>query len=265
MIKKILKPAYISVKQRMLIYRLALVPVRELSEHKTVLIIAPHPDDEILGLGGFIIQQLERGADVYVAYLTDGERSLADLSPEKVAGERIEISERVLHELNIAEKNIFRFHLPDGQLPRSGSHGFTEAMELLSELVGSLKPDAVFVTHFLDTWPYDHVAAYELAEATMAETDASDIFLYGYWVWLSYSLPVKRCYAIDWKHTIRISVDNEMEIKKKLMGAYLSPTAPNGKPWSGVLPKAMLQVFEYPYEIVTLHKVTSKVKRHIEF
>jgi LmbE family N-acetylglucosaminyl deacetylase len=41
-----------------------------------IIIVAPHPDDEILGCGGVIQQALAAGADVHVIYLTNGDHNL---------------------------------------------------------------------------------------------------------------------------------------------------------------------------------------------
>jgi LmbE family N-acetylglucosaminyl deacetylase/glycosyltransferase involved in cell wall biosynthesis len=38
-----------------------------------VLVLAPHPDDEIFGCGGVLVQALNAGADVRVVFLTDGD------------------------------------------------------------------------------------------------------------------------------------------------------------------------------------------------
>ena len=38
-----------------------------------VLVLAPHPDDEVLGAGALILRALEAGASVHVAFATDGE------------------------------------------------------------------------------------------------------------------------------------------------------------------------------------------------
>ena len=38
-----------------------------------VLIIAPHPDDEVIGCGGVILNYLEQGSDVTVVIVTNGE------------------------------------------------------------------------------------------------------------------------------------------------------------------------------------------------
>ena len=35
-----------------------------------VLVIAPHPDDEVLGCGGTIVKHMRRGAEVYLCVVT---------------------------------------------------------------------------------------------------------------------------------------------------------------------------------------------------
>ena len=39
---------------------------------KKLLIIAPHPDDEIIGIGGTIIKNIALGNNVYIAIVTKG-------------------------------------------------------------------------------------------------------------------------------------------------------------------------------------------------
>ncbi len=250
-IRSILKPFYIGVKRNLLKARLRFAPVRDLSGFRRVLVIAPHPDDEILGAGGCIMNLLEKERAVFTAFLTDGEHSLPDLDPRRVAEERIGISKGVLGILGLAEESVFRFHFPDGKIPRDGDSEFAVMTDRLAEVMRKVGPDAVLVTHPHETWPYDHVAACEMAIAALDKAGQSDTALYGYWVWLSYSLPMKRFAEIDWGSTVRVAVGDAVR-KKRLMDAYLEPLAPNGKPWSGVLPKEMLSMFDYPYEIVTL-------------
>ena len=46
-----------------------------LTREDRLLIVAPHPDDEILGTGGLIQQAIAVGADVRVVYLTNGDHN----------------------------------------------------------------------------------------------------------------------------------------------------------------------------------------------
>lgn len=47
-------------------------------EEKKVLVIAPHPDDEILGAGGTIAKRVNAGYKVYVCIVTKGYPPLFD-------------------------------------------------------------------------------------------------------------------------------------------------------------------------------------------
>ena len=53
---------------------------------KKILIIAPHPDDEILGCGGTIIKNVAEGNEVYVCIVTKG--CLPLFNPERVEENR---------------------------------------------------------------------------------------------------------------------------------------------------------------------------------
>lgn len=224
---------------------------RPLPEYGSILLIAPHPDDEIIGIGGFLAAHLRAGRHATIVYLTDGENSLEDLEPAVVSLERSKLTSRVLSRLGVAESQAIRLHLPDGSVPRASGHPeqFLGAVKRLVSVIEESKPDAVLVTHPLDTWPYDHVAAYELAvEALKRSSRTSD--LYGYWVWLWYCMPLNKALGIDWSQVTALDISREMAEKTVLMDEYLEARAPDGRPWSGVLPAAMLKVFRRPYEVV---------------
>ncbi len=45
---------------------------------KTVLVFSPHPDDDVISMGGTIIRLVEQGHKVYVAYMTSGNIAVFD-------------------------------------------------------------------------------------------------------------------------------------------------------------------------------------------
>ncbi|TAN15244.1 MAG: glucosamine-6-phosphate deaminase [Chitinophagaceae bacterium] len=53
-------------------------PERALPEHKRVLIFSPHPDDDIISMGGTFIRLHEQGHDVHVGYQTSGNIAVSD-------------------------------------------------------------------------------------------------------------------------------------------------------------------------------------------
>ena len=45
---------------------------------KTVLVFSPHPDDDVISMGGTIIRLVEQGHKVHIAYMTSGNIAVFD-------------------------------------------------------------------------------------------------------------------------------------------------------------------------------------------
>lgn len=216
---------------------------------KNLLVLAPHPDDEILGLGGIILQFLKNGSKIHIVYLTDGEGSGVWLDKEEIKRQRIALSNQVCGELGISYENITRLHIPDGAVPFKGQAGYVEVVAQVQNLIDILKPDAVFATHSLDYWPYDHVACAELAkDAVQNATHTPELWYY--WVWAWYNLRPWQLQRIK-NSKIRKFDCSEWKLRKKeLIKIYLNANTPDHKPWSGVLPKALIKALSGKYEVV---------------
>ncbi len=124
-----------------------------MSEEKLdVIVVAPHPDDAELGMGGAILNMLARGLKVGILDLTDGEPtphgSLEIRAKEtKAASEVLGITWRK----NLGLKN--RFLEPT-----------LEARRELAIVFRETQPDWIFAPFWVDAHP-DHVAATELVDA----------------------------------------------------------------------------------------------------
>lgn len=53
-------------------------PVQSLPFPKTVLVFSPHPDDDVISMGGTLIRLVSQGHDVHVAYETSGDLAVHD-------------------------------------------------------------------------------------------------------------------------------------------------------------------------------------------
>lgn len=247
-LRKLVKPLYLWAKRLSLRLWLATRPLSVLPGYRTIMVVAPHPDDEILGLGGYLIRQLARGCRVVLVYLTNGEKSLEEIAPEVVAGQRRRLGAAVQEELGLASGLAVWCGFPDGAVPGRGAQGFDAAVDRIAAIARDVDPDAMFVTHPQETWPYDHVAAFDIVSEALKRS-SSPCDLYGYWVWLWYSMPLRQLPKLGWRGIVRIPVHEELQKKRELMGIYLTSQAPNGRPWSGVLPHAMTRPFMYPFEV----------------
>ena len=216
---------------------------------KSILVLAPHPDDEIIGVGGLVLQTLKNKGQVYITYLTDGENSGAFSNKNEIKKQRTNLSNQVTNKLNINPENISRLHLPDGKLPLNNENGFNEAVDLIKQQIETIQPDAVFATAKSDYWPYDHVACSQIAmEAIKKATFKSDLWFY--WVWTWYHLKPWQLLKVNFNKLYKINISMELKEKQKLIDTYLNPVSPYGYPWSGKLPKSMITPLYKPYEII---------------
>jgi len=53
----------------------ALEDIDKITRNDRILVLAPHPDDETIGCAGIIQEALKAGADVHIAYLTNGDHN----------------------------------------------------------------------------------------------------------------------------------------------------------------------------------------------
>ena len=117
-----------------------------------VLVIAPHPDDAELGMGGTIRVMLDRGLRVGVLDLTDGEPTPRG-SPE--------IRARETAAATAALGIPWRENLG---LPNRRLRATLRARGGLAGIIRRVRPRWLFAPHWVDAHP-DHVAATRLVEA----------------------------------------------------------------------------------------------------
>ncbi|GLZ55721.1 PIG-L family deacetylase [Actinomycetospora sp. NBRC 106378] len=82
-----------------------------------VVVLAPHPDDETLGVGATLATWARAGAAVTVLAVTDGEAShpgSPTLSPARLVERRVAERTAALHRLGLAGAPVVRAGLPDG-------------------------------------------------------------------------------------------------------------------------------------------------------
>jgi LmbE family N-acetylglucosaminyl deacetylase len=79
-----------------------------------LLVVAPHPDDEILGAGGLIRTWAARGADVSVLSVSDGEA--AEPARHNLGAIRRGELTEALRKLCPTHVSVTRLGLPDGQI-----------------------------------------------------------------------------------------------------------------------------------------------------
>jgi len=104
-----------------------------------VFVIAPHPDDEVLGCGGTIIKHTEKGDQVFLCIVTKGYTPDWSVEFLKKRPEEIKKANRILD-----IKKTFFLNYPTVKLdtfPRK------KLIEEFCEVIGEVEPDIVYVPH----------------------------------------------------------------------------------------------------------------------
>ena len=132
----------------------------EFAKLRSVVVLAPHPDDEILGCGHLMRAFTQAKTALAVIWLTDGGSAFGPLAAfDRVALAQTRSAEALigLRAMEIAVKPFF-LGFPDGRL----AEYVEAAVERLRDIVRTRAAEAIFVTDQFDGHP-DHVAAFRIA------------------------------------------------------------------------------------------------------
>ena len=125
------------------------------------IIIAPHPDDEILGCGGTILKRLEEGNEIAWCLITSIKKE--DGWKEDVVLRKNREIEEVRKKLGINSINLFRLNLKTSNLDQISKQLF---IEKISKVFKKFQPNEIFLP-----FPGDAHSDHKLTfEATIACT-----------------------------------------------------------------------------------------------
>jgi LmbE family N-acetylglucosaminyl deacetylase len=156
-------------------------PPLTLPPPRRLVVVAPHPDDEVLGCGGLIATMSAAGVPTIVIAVTDGDAShpgSPTLTPQQLTHVRSLERAAALAELaprGAAPIDVLRLSIPDGTV--------TSCIEqVTSAIAGELKfGDWCLATWRLDGHP-DHEAVGSAAAAACAHT-ATQLIEFPIWTW----------------------------------------------------------------------------------
>ena len=223
--------------------------------HSPTLVVAPHPDDEVLGAGGLIASIRAAGGRVTALFLTRGEtahRSCCGLAPEAVAAERTKLAIEADAMLGVGPGDILWADLPCQRIPTVGEARFTAAVEGVSLVLRNLQPRTVVYPHKLDCWP-DHVAAAHICERAIAVA-LPDCRQVRYLVWAWYSLAVSGLRELVVEEARSVSFAALADRKRQAISHYLNAIAPCGESYCGRLPRGFMSPFLAEDELVLVRE-----------
>jgi LmbE family N-acetylglucosaminyl deacetylase len=200
---------------------------------KALLIIVPHPDDETLGIGGFIVKHVAKGLPIKVVAVTDGENAYATEMDLGIVRRAEQLA--ALKRLGVNADNVVRLQLTDSGVASQEN-----------TLVERLLPFATSDTHILAPWTCDFHPDHEAcgrAAVQAAERTGAALTFYFFWTWhrgaptLLRDLPL-RSLSLD---------SDQLRAKEEALSNHRSQLEhPSGEP---ILPDYLLWPARRPFEV----------------
>ncbi|MBM0743431.1 PIG-L family deacetylase [Phormidium sp. CLA17] len=233
-----------------------LLPLRSVDTIATnsVLVVAPHPDDETLGCGGAIALLRALGCSVQVLVISDGTLSHPRSVKYPAPCLRILRETETLEALSILGMNqIATFlRLQDGSIPILKSPRLQEAVARCRAFLKTLMPATIFLPWRFDPHP-DHRATWQLIRTALIDLEppkayAPRILEYPIWDW---DVEQRRGFAGEQVIGWRLDVSSVLEIKLRAIAAYRSQTTDliDDDPEGFRLTPEMLANFAQPWEL----------------
>jgi len=181
---------------------------------KNILVVAAHPDDEVIGCGGTILRHIEDGDSVHVVFMADGEMS-------RVSANSFDVNRRL--SAVIKAKNILGIstieHLgfSDNQMDNHSLLSITQALE---KIINKVQPKVIYTHHHGDL-NLDHRLTYQsvmtacrpLPGFCVKEIYGFEILSSSEWS-LDSSLPFSPRFFVD--------IGNQLQTKIEAIKAYLA-------------------------------------------
>ena len=177
--------------------------------NKNILVVAAHPDDEVIGAGGTIAAHAANGDQVFIAILTEG-------ASVQFPGERDKVLLKKQQALTAAEilgvREVFSGNFPDQRLDVTP---LLEVNRFVEGVAREVEPHVIYTPHYAEL-NSDHRVAYEAAAVAARP----------------FSLPSFEkllCYSVDTlahagqgaqQFNIYADISETLELKLKAMQVY---------------------------------------------
>lgn len=217
-------------------------PPVDVTNWRHVVVVAPHPDDEVLGVAGLMTRLVDAGGRVNVIGVTDGAAACppSGVAAGDLAALRVREATRGCAVLGVDPP--VRLQLPDGHV--------SDHEARLSDLVeASLTPESIC----LATWAFDGHPDHEAvgrASAVAVTRAGCRLMFYPVWMW-HWSHPDDP--AVPWHKATAFALTPAEVVLKRLAVAFhrsqLDPPHPGG---TAVLPPFVLDRLVTNREILLL-------------
>jgi LmbE family N-acetylglucosaminyl deacetylase len=205
-----------------------------------VVVVAAHPDDEVLGVGGTMAILAAAGVRLRLVAVTDGEASHPGTDPAVIAKTRAAESEEALARLGAGGAEVIRLAFPDtGLAAREG------------ELSAVLAEHCAGFGMCLAPWEADAHADHEAAGRAArraARLAGVPVLTYPIWMW-HWARPGDR--RVPWHRACQVRLPpSVVTAKRSAIDAFASQLTERGPDLGPVLPAGIVAHFTRSEEVL---------------
>lgn len=184
---------------------------------KKILIVAAHPDDEVLGCFGTVARLIKEGHEAYTLILGEGKTSRDEQRMVENKKEEIEFLNIEIQKANdaIGIKKVFIENFPDN---RFDSVDLLDIIKVISKVKEEVKPNIIF-THYENDLNIDHKITYQaVITATRPMKDECVKEIYSFEILSS----TEWNYPLSFSPNTFFDISETIDLKINAMAAYAS-------------------------------------------
>jgi LmbE family N-acetylglucosaminyl deacetylase len=209
-----------------------------LTSARSAVIVAAHPDDEVLGAGGLISMLAAADVRLRLVAVTDGERSHhGHASPAPLARRRTAETEAALRALGVRAVEVIRLGLPDGGLA-----------DREDELATALAPLVAGFDLCLAPWDRDLHPDHEATGRAARGAAPAAFYCFPVWMWHWASPGDPR---VPWEEALKVPLPpRTVNRKRAAITCFASQTEDRGHGLGPVLTPGMIAHFTRTMEVL---------------
>ena len=203
-----------------------------------VLVVAAHPDDEVLGCGGTMARLAREGHEVYLSIIAEGmtSRAASREAADRTAVESLHARARQAAKL-LQVKETFLHGLADNRLD---TVPLLEVVRIVETLVKDLSPTRIY-THHPGDLNIDHkVVSRSVLTATRPMPGCAIKEVYQFEVPSSTEWAFQQC-GDSFRPNTFVDIGQTLELKVKALACYESEVRPFPHPRSAEATRAIAQ------------------------
>ena len=187
------------------------------SQNRKILVIAAHPDDEVLGCGGTMARLAREGNEIYTLMMGEGITARDEKRNIRLRKKELNELRKQVDSANriLGVKKTFIYGFPDN---RFDSVDLLDIIKKIEEVKREIKPEIVFTQHEKDL-NIDHQILYKAVLAATRPMNGETVKeIYSFEALSS----TEWSYPLNFFPDVYFDITDTLKIKIKAMGVYKS-------------------------------------------